>query len=302
MSILVTGATGVLGSQIADFLRQWIDPKSIISTSRSESNRSQVEAKGVQFRVLDYQRPETLAPAFKGVEKALLIPSRDYDTEKRGRELIEAIKAAVEAGVKHIYLVSAAFGGYGRSDQYIMKGNLMAEDFLKTYLPFFFRLIYCRQNVTWTILRHGGYSYEFLKYIGFGPDMQAVYLPGEGPTGFTTESNLAEGTARMLIDNSSKYDNKTVLLTNTKLATFSDAVKLGSQILKRDIPVHKVSLEQYAGVLTSYGVPDWAAPGMAEMFVGMEQGELETTSSVLEELLGRKPTTLDEVVRDILKA
>jgi uncharacterized protein YbjT (DUF2867 family) len=132
--ILLTGTTGGLGTTILHHLLHThnLDPTSIIATSRSPANRSNYEFQGVQFRELDFARPETLGPALEGVGLLLFVSSSERDTSKRNREHGNVIDAAVKAGVKAVWYVSLAFGGWGdESEVGFMQAHLWTEERLR---------------------------------------------------------------------------------------------------------------------------------------------------------------------------
>ena len=112
---LFTGVTGGLGAKILNDLlyTHSVTPRSIIATSRSDSNRSRFESQGLIFRVADYKRPETLETAFKDVENLLFMSSSERDNAKRNLEHGNVIEAARKAKVKKVWYVSLAFGGFG---------------------------------------------------------------------------------------------------------------------------------------------------------------------------------------------
>jgi uncharacterized protein YbjT (DUF2867 family) len=135
MTILITGAAGKLGSEVLDFLCQWNDPSTLIATSRNPANASRFESKGVQFRVADFDKPETLTSAFKGVDKVMIISTDTFDTATRARSQNQAIDAAMAANVGHVYYTSTACGGYGsKSDVYVQQGHLQTEEYLKKFI------------------------------------------------------------------------------------------------------------------------------------------------------------------------
>ena len=111
---LLTGVTGGLGAKILDDMLHVhkVPSQNIIATSRSESNRAKFESQGVQFRVADYDRLDTLEEAFKDVDNLLFMSSSERDTPKRNREHSNLIEAVKKMKVGRVWYVSLAFGGY----------------------------------------------------------------------------------------------------------------------------------------------------------------------------------------------
>ena len=111
---VLTGVTGGLGEKILnDMLNvHKVTPSDIVATSRSESNRARFESLGVQFRVADYDRLDTLETAFKDADNLLFMSSSERDTSKRNREHTNVVEGAKKVKAKKVWYVSLAFGGY----------------------------------------------------------------------------------------------------------------------------------------------------------------------------------------------
>ena len=61
-----------------------------------------------QGRFGDYNRPESLAKAYAGLDRQLIISTVDQEPGKPGAQHVAAVDAAVRAGVKHIVFMPAA--------------------------------------------------------------------------------------------------------------------------------------------------------------------------------------------------
>jgi hypothetical protein len=103
-----------------------------------------------QGRFGDYNRPESLAEAYVGLDRLLIITTVDPEPGKRGAQNVAAIDAAVKAGVKHIVFMSAVAtrqeeepargASYWRGEQHliatapawtILRMNFYAEAFVQ---------------------------------------------------------------------------------------------------------------------------------------------------------------------------
>src|SRR5215469_123864 len=96
--ILVTGATGTNGLEIVKLLsRSGVRCRSLVRNPQNISTFSDLPF--VEVVQGDLSRPESLAPALEGVDKALLCSAI-------GPDLVELqgnfIRAAKEAGVRHV--------------------------------------------------------------------------------------------------------------------------------------------------------------------------------------------------------
>ena len=109
MKIGVSGASGHLGRAVVSELLQRSDRHEVVAITRTPETVS----RPAQGRFGDYDRPESLAEAYAGLDRLLIIPT--LDAGKRGAQNVAAIDGAVRAGVKHIVFISAA--GRGRKSR-----------------------------------------------------------------------------------------------------------------------------------------------------------------------------------------
>lgn len=97
-TIAVTGATGHLGRLVVDALiARGATPRDIVATVRDTAKAADLAARGVQVREADYDRPETLAAAFAGVDRLLLISGNEVG--KRLPQHTAVIDAARPSGL-----------------------------------------------------------------------------------------------------------------------------------------------------------------------------------------------------------
>jgi NAD(P)H dehydrogenase (quinone) len=99
--VLITGATGQLGTATIDFLLAKYKTDNIIALARNEEKAASLKSKGIEVKIGDYDDYTSLMQATKGVKTMLLISSSEM-TKSRAIHHINAINAAKENGVKHI--------------------------------------------------------------------------------------------------------------------------------------------------------------------------------------------------------
>jgi len=160
--ILVTGANGLAGSTvIREFARQHSPVRALV---RSRAKAQVLETlPSVELAEGDMQRPETLAAALSGVDRALLISSSDSQMVETQSAFIDAAK---KAGVRHIVKLS----GLNASVASPFLFNRMHAE-IEGYLE--------RSGVTWTHLRPSQFMPEYLRE---GPTIvaeSAFFLPLE---------------------------------------------------------------------------------------------------------------------------
>src|SRR5258708_14769727 len=102
MKIGVSGASGHLGRAVVSELLQRPGGHEVVAITRTPETVSEP----AQGRFGDYNRPESLAQAYAGLDRLLIIPT--LEPGKRATQNVAAIGAAVRAGVKHIVFMSTA--------------------------------------------------------------------------------------------------------------------------------------------------------------------------------------------------
>lgn len=105
MTMLVTGATGKLGTKVVDALLKTVPGNKLTVSVRYPEKAEGLKAGGVDVRQGDFDRPETLETAFSNVDRLLII-SADGDNDTRIRQHANAVTVAERAEVKFIAYTS----------------------------------------------------------------------------------------------------------------------------------------------------------------------------------------------------
>lgn len=287
--ILVTGATGHFGKAAINFLLSKGVPASGISALvRDASKAEELSGKGVTLRTGDYNDYESLVKAFSGVEKLLLVSSSDI--EARSSQHKNAVKAAKEAGVKHIIYTSFQRKNETNSPiQFISEAHLVAESEIKA------------SGLTYTILQNGLYADIIPWFVGEKVFETGIFLPaGQGAAAFTSRLDMAEAAANIVIG--SGHENKTYQVATNETNSFADVAKILSEISGKSVGYTAATVPVYTDVLTQAGVP----AGYIHMFAGfseaISQGEFDFSNNDLETLLNRRPTTLKDFLKAVYSA
>jgi NAD(P)H dehydrogenase (quinone) len=98
MKIGVSGASGHLGRAVVLELLQRPGGHEVVAITRTP----ETVAGAAQGRFGDYNRPESLAEAYAGLDRLLIISTVDHEPGKRGAQNVAAVDVGVRAGGKHI--------------------------------------------------------------------------------------------------------------------------------------------------------------------------------------------------------
>lgn len=279
--ILVTGATGNFGKTTIDFLlKKGIAVSTISGLIRDEAKAADLKAKGIALKIADYDNYDSLLAAFQGIDKLLLVSGTDL--ANRSKQQLNAVKAAKEAGVKHILYTS--FERKNESDSspiaFLAKSHIDTDTAIKA------------SGMQYTIFRNNLYLDVLPMFIGEKVLETGIYFPaGETVAAYASRNDLAEAVANVLITES--HENKEYGMNNVENYSMQDIADILSKVTNSTVNYISPDPKDYSDVLTQADVPaEYVA-----MFVGfaeaIKQGEFQTESSDLEKLLGRKPTTLE---------
>ncbi len=280
MKIAVTGATGQLGNLVVEQLKKRVASENIVALVRTPEK---AEALGVEARVFDYEKPEGLAEALKGIDSLLLISGNELG--KRASQHANVIEAAKKAGVS--WIVYTSLLNADKSSLNLAGEHLATEKALK------------ESGIDYTILRNGWYTENYTASIEGALGAGAfIGSAGEGKISSATRADYAEAAAVVLSGEGHK--GKVYELSGDSAYTLSD---LAAEITKqsgKDIPYNNLPEGEYAAILKTFGLPDAFAEAIASWDTGASQGDLYDEGSSLSELIGRPTTPLAEAVKAAL--
>ena len=104
MTLIVTGASGHLGRLVADALLERVDPAEVVLVTRHTRALRDLAERGVTVRYGDFDDRASLAEAFAGGDRALLMSTLAIG--RRAAQHRAAIEAASAAGVRQLVYTS----------------------------------------------------------------------------------------------------------------------------------------------------------------------------------------------------
>lgn len=279
---LVTGASGQLGGHAVEILTRKTDKADIVAMVRSDDQAAAFEAKGIATRRGDYNNPASLAQAFTGIDRVLLVSGSDL--ENRMAHHAAAVDQAKAAGVSHIVytsLLKAADSPMPLAADHKATEALIAES-----------------GMSFTILRNGWYSENML--MGVAQDLamgQHFGAAGEGKFSFASRSDLAEAAANALLGG---YDGQTLELAGDDALTMSDYCAILSDVAGKPVAYVDMPQQAYHDALVGAGLPELFAGLLASTDAFAAKGALFDDSRTLSAMIGRPTTTMAEVLREAL--
>ncbi|WP_026565150.1 SDR family oxidoreductase [Bacillus sp. UNC41MFS5] len=285
MKILITGATGKLGTKVVETLLKTVPANQLAVSVRNPEKAEGLQACGVDVRQGDFDRPDTLEAAFSGIDRLLII-SADGDNETRIRQHTNAVEAAERAGVKFIAYTSLA--NAKESKNFLAPTHQATEEaIIKTGIPYSF-------------LRNNWYlENESSSIQGVLAGAPWVTSAGTGKVGWALQQDYAEAAAVVLTGNG--HEN-TIYELSGKLLTQEEMASAVGTVVGKEVPVHQVDDSTYADIMKGAGVPDFLLPFLVDIQKGIREGTLAVESNDLEKLLGRPATPISVGLTQIVKS
>lgn len=282
--IMVTGASGQLGRLVIAALLKKLPASNIGVAVRSPEKVADLAALGVQVRVADYDKPETLASAFAGVDKLLLISANEVGRRvPQHRAVVEATK---RAGVRLLAYTSILHAD--TSPLPLAVEHKETEQLIRASgIPFVF-------------LRNGWYTENYLASVASALQFGAVFgSAGEGRISSAARSDYADAAAVVLtLDDQAGRIYELAGDESYSLAELAAEITAhaGKTVVYKDLPE-----ADYKAALIGAGLPDGLATLLAESDVGAAKGGLFNDSHQLSKLIGRPTRSLATLVATAVK-
>jgi uncharacterized protein YbjT (DUF2867 family) len=295
-AILITGATGTVGSEVvkqlvSSFPSSSSSGQSVIIRagvhSQNKANKFRQYGETVEIVNMDYNQPDTIAAALNKVGKLFLLtlPSLNM-TDISSKVIREAKKNEVQ----HIVKLSV-FGA--DAEPGILIGRLHRQE----------EKIIEESGIAYTFLRSNAFMQNFVNYFGYNIKAQnAIYLPaGEGKVSFVDARDVAAVAAKLLLTKNNgitQHENKAYVITGPEALSYSQVTEIISEEIGRKISFVDTEEEDARKVMESMSMEDWLIDAILEDFYNTKVGNRSKTTNTVEQIIGRKPTSFAQFVRD----
>lgn len=279
--VLVIGALGNAGAEVVKQLQakgQAVRAADIDTAKVKERFDSGVEA--VHF---DFTNPKTYEAAFKGVEKMFIMRPPHISNIKR--DMLPSLRAAKEAGVKHVAFLSiigienAKFVPHYKVETYLRE-----LDFDTTFL----RCSFFMQNLNTT------HRTEIR-------ERNEIFVPvGKAKTSFIDVRDI--GAVAAVVLTQAGHENNNYDLTGGEKLDYWQAADILSDMLRRKITYKNPSPMKFFIAHLQRRTPFMFALVMTGLYLSTRSGMAEPVTNVVENIIGRKPITFRQYAEDYRQA
>lgn len=278
--IVVTGASGQLGRLVIEALLNKLPAGEIVAAVRHPEKVADLAARGIQVRQADYDQQASLAAAFKGAVKLLLISASEVGRRvPQHRAVIDAAKAAGVALLAYTSILHADTSPLPLAAEHKETESLIRASGLPA-----------------VILRNGWYTENHVAGIPTALQYEVVLgSAGQGRIASAARADYAEAAAAVLTqENQAGRIYELAGDESYTLGELADEItrQSGKAVAYQDLPE-----SEFKAALLSAGLTDFLATLLAESDVGASKGGLFEDGRQLSALIGRPTTALAEMVR-----
>jgi uncharacterized protein YbjT (DUF2867 family) len=277
--IVVTGATGQIGSEVVRMLaekgekvRPLIrDPKKAIALSHPN----------VMFVMGDLSDPKSLDDAFRGAQKLFLLTNGD---PKQVELQHNAIEAAKRAGVQHVVKMSALGAG---KDAPVSLGRWhhQTEEELK------------KSGMKWTILQPHFFMQNLAMMAGSIKGQGAFYAPlKDGKVAMVDVRDIAKVAVATLTEPG--HEGQTYIITGGEAISYHDVAKQISAATGKQVKYVDVPPDDARKAMMGMGMPEWFANDLVTLYGVFAAGHGAATTDVVQKVGKATPRTFAQFAQD----
>jgi uncharacterized protein YbjT (DUF2867 family) len=284
--ILILGSTGRTGKAIIGELMQRSDSVQIVYSSR---NRAQVEAwrqAGKDAVFLDLNDARTVPAALMGIDRLFLTTGYTVEMVHQSKTIVDA---AEDAGLQ--FIVHLGIFGNGRTTDPHFAWHEMVERYIEG------------SGVAWSHIHPNFFMDNLLTSVPV-VNGRFYWFMGDKRVGWIASDDIAAVSAQVLADGPQKHASKQYWLSTEVMngveAAGEIAKGLGRPVESVELTPDDLEAQLRSGAMRmpSYVEATYLA-SILEMVRQTYDGRLDfgaTTTTVVEDLTGRKPLTLHEWV------
>jgi uncharacterized protein YbjT (DUF2867 family) len=268
--IVVIGATGGVGGELIAQLAEHRQPV------RAMTRRPKATAfpPGVEVVYGDCDDPDSLDKAFRGADRAFLMSAQVIGSAERPTHLPRLVRAARQAGTRHLVALSVYDGG--RGDDAIGAWHREAEAAVTG------------SGISFTLLRPGRFMSNALQWAPMIRRYATVHIPfASRPAAPIDPADIA-AVARLALTTDA-HQNSSYQLSGPQVLTPADELRILDEVLGRVSRLVEPSIGAAKAGMLAAGMPAPVVEAIvARVLAGQDGGEVLPTVA---RLLGRPPAT-----------
>jgi uncharacterized protein YbjT (DUF2867 family) len=235
----------------------------------------------VEVVVGDFDRPETLDDALKGVESTFLVAPAGKDLAAREHAFLDAVDRAPDR--PHVVKL-ASLGWEEPRARFSAEHGKVIERMRAAGLRH-------------TVLAPNGFMQDITRYAAMLQEESAIFLPaGDGSVSHVDARDVAAVAAHVL-SKPDPHEGKSYAITGPAAVTYTEVAAQLSDVAGREIRYVDTPPDEVRQRLLGYGWAEWTADGMLEVYAAYASGAGAVVTDEVEKATGRPATDLGTFLR-----
>jgi uncharacterized protein YbjT (DUF2867 family) len=273
--ILVTGATGHVGSELVGLLANQGAPARALVHSPDKA--APIQRLGLEVAVGDFEQPDTLDAAMAGCDHLYLVSPPSPRQPEQEQNVIDAAK---RAGVTHL-VKQTVLGADPEATMAFGRWHGQIEQHLD------------QSGLAYTLVRPHSFMQNFVLSAQPVAEQGLLYgMTGTGRTSYSDTRDIAAVAAQVLT--SPGHQGQRYTVTGPEALSAAEVAQRLSAAIGR--PVHYVDLPAaaFAQALAGAGMPGWLVEAVVEGNTQLAAGFQEGVTDEVARITGRPPRTFEE--------
>jgi uncharacterized protein YbjT (DUF2867 family) len=277
--ILVIGATGNIGKNLTQLLVK--NGHATRVTVRPTSRTEELQALDVEMVEADIHNPSSLKVAMNGIDKVFFVTPVVPSMVELSSNIIRAAK---EAGVKHLVKISGA--GAELEAITLAKWHRAVEKVIE------------KSEIAYTFLRPNSFMQNIVNYNSHTiKDHGAFYAPvGDGKIALIDARDIAKVAYHVLTEEG--HEHKEYYLSGPAAISYHEIADILSSITGKSIKYVDVSAEAARQSMLEAGMPAVIVDALLELNHINKLGYTAKVSNTVEEITGQRATSFEKFAKD----
>lgn len=280
MRIAVTGAAGHLGRHIIDsLLARDVAAGDIVAIVRTASKAADLADRGITVAEAAYEDTAALTSALRGVDRLVLVSGSEVGRRlAQHTSILDAAKAAGVGFIAYTSLLNAETSELSLAPEHRDTEALLASS-----------------GIDHVLLRNGWYWENYASNLDAARATGHLFgAAGEGRVAGAARRDYAEAAA--VVVTTDGHAGKTYELGGQPSITYPELAQAIGTVIGAEVSYVDQTVEEYQQTLEGAGLPTEVAQMLAGWDTAIAEGALQTSSTDLEDLIGRPATPAAEAL------
>ncbi|MFD3000207.1 SDR family oxidoreductase [Pontibacter toksunensis] len=281
-TILVTGATGTVGKEVAIQLSMTDDIRVRAGVHSIIKGENLKRLPGVEVVEMDFKDKNSLHAAFTHADKVFMVTPFTSDQVEMAKALVDEAK---KADAKHLVKLSVIKAD---TEQGLMLARWHRE--IEQYIE--------DSGIPYTFLRPSSFMQNFINYdaASIRNEGRFYHSTGHGKIACIDVRDIAAVAVEVLLG--SGHEGKAYELTGPESISNQEAAQIISDVTGSPVQYVDVPADAARNAMLENQMPEWMVNAMLELESAYSEGRFSNTTHTVQQLTSRTPHSFRQFVKD----